>query len=190
MIDSAKISKLGLPVVIPVAEFRDLVGAGHHLDPHRAPTPPTELKKAPRAVPADPGAQRESVECVDIDRLRHASIGPMRARRDEGIAAAVLLAVRGAGAGRRARDHHLPVGLHHLDEPERVEGRLARPPSSGSPTTCGWPSDPRFLEAVWPHPGLHVLAVVLPLISARSRPSSSTRSCRCAASCAASSSCR
>jgi len=27
VIDSAKISKLGLPVVIPVAEFRDLVGA-------------------------------------------------------------------------------------------------------------------------------------------------------------------
>jgi len=28
VIDSAKISKLGLPVIIPVAEFRDLVGAG------------------------------------------------------------------------------------------------------------------------------------------------------------------
>ena len=39
VIDSAKISKLGLPVVIPVAEFRDLVGAGRHRDARRAPIP-------------------------------------------------------------------------------------------------------------------------------------------------------
>ena len=37
VIDSAKISKLGLPVIMPVAEFRDLVGAGAHRDARRAP---------------------------------------------------------------------------------------------------------------------------------------------------------
>jgi multiple sugar transport system substrate-binding protein len=38
VIDSAKISKLGLPVIIPVAEFRDLVGAASP-PPSRALTP-------------------------------------------------------------------------------------------------------------------------------------------------------
>ena len=44
-IDSAKISKLGLPVVIPVAEFRDLVGAALTSTLSGA-DPATELKKA------------------------------------------------------------------------------------------------------------------------------------------------
>jgi multiple sugar transport system substrate-binding protein len=45
VIDSAKISKLGLPVVIPVAEFRDLVGAAITATLAGA-DPGTELKKA------------------------------------------------------------------------------------------------------------------------------------------------
>ena len=45
VIDSAKISKLGLPVVIPVAEFRDLVGAGVTATLSGG-DPATELKKA------------------------------------------------------------------------------------------------------------------------------------------------
>src|SRR5215475_13236856 len=45
VIDSAKISKLGLPVVIPVAEFRDLVGAAITATLSGA-DPATELKKA------------------------------------------------------------------------------------------------------------------------------------------------
>jgi len=45
VIDSAKISKLGLPVVIPVAEFRDLVGAGLTATLSGG-DPATELKKA------------------------------------------------------------------------------------------------------------------------------------------------
>jgi multiple sugar transport system substrate-binding protein len=45
VIDSAKISKLGLPVVIPVAEFRDLVGAAITSTLAGA-DPATELKKA------------------------------------------------------------------------------------------------------------------------------------------------
>ncbi len=45
VIDSAKISKLGLPVIIPVAEFRDLVGAGVTATLSGA-DPETELKKA------------------------------------------------------------------------------------------------------------------------------------------------
>src|SRR3954467_3367289 len=45
VIDSAKISKLGLPVVIPVAEFRDLVGAAITATLAGA-DPATELKKA------------------------------------------------------------------------------------------------------------------------------------------------
>src|SRR5882672_3441350 len=45
VIDSAKISKLGLPVVIPVAEFRDLVGAALTSTLSGA-DPATELKKA------------------------------------------------------------------------------------------------------------------------------------------------
>lgn len=45
VIDSAKISKLGLPVIIPVAEFRDLVGAGITATLAGA-DPATELKKA------------------------------------------------------------------------------------------------------------------------------------------------
>ncbi len=44
-IDSAKISKLGLPVIIPVAEFRDLVGAAVTATLSGA-DPATELKKA------------------------------------------------------------------------------------------------------------------------------------------------
>jgi multiple sugar transport system substrate-binding protein len=44
-IDSAKISKLGLPVVIPVAEFRDIVGAALTATLSGA-DPATELKKA------------------------------------------------------------------------------------------------------------------------------------------------
>ena len=45
VIDAAKISKLGLPVIIPVAEFRDLVGAGITATLSGA-DPATELKKA------------------------------------------------------------------------------------------------------------------------------------------------
>jgi multiple sugar transport system substrate-binding protein len=43
-IGSAKISKLGLPVIIPVAEFRDLVGAALTATLSGA-DPATELKK-------------------------------------------------------------------------------------------------------------------------------------------------
>lgn len=45
VIGAAKISKLGLPVIIPVAEFRDLVGAGVTATLAGA-DPATELKKA------------------------------------------------------------------------------------------------------------------------------------------------
>jgi multiple sugar transport system substrate-binding protein len=45
VLDAAKISKLGLPVVIPVAEFRDLVGAGVTATLSGA-DPAAELKKA------------------------------------------------------------------------------------------------------------------------------------------------
>jgi multiple sugar transport system substrate-binding protein len=45
VVDSAKISKLGLPVIIPVAEFRDIVGAGLTATLSGA-DPATELKKA------------------------------------------------------------------------------------------------------------------------------------------------
>ena len=45
VIDSAKISKLGLPVIIPVAEFRDIVGAALTARSSGA-DPATELKKA------------------------------------------------------------------------------------------------------------------------------------------------
>lgn len=45
VIDAAKISKLGLPVIIPVAEFRDLVGAGVTATLSGA-DPATELKKS------------------------------------------------------------------------------------------------------------------------------------------------
>jgi multiple sugar transport system substrate-binding protein len=45
VIDSAKISKLGLPVVVPVAEYRDLVGAALTATLSGA-DPATELKKA------------------------------------------------------------------------------------------------------------------------------------------------
>jgi len=45
VIASAKISKLGLPVVIPVAEFRDLFGAAITATLSGA-DPATELKKA------------------------------------------------------------------------------------------------------------------------------------------------
>ena len=45
VIGSAKISKLGLPVIVPVAEFRDLVGAALTATLSGA-DPATELKKA------------------------------------------------------------------------------------------------------------------------------------------------
>jgi multiple sugar transport system substrate-binding protein len=45
VVDAAKISKLGLPVIIPVAEFRDIVGAGVTATLSGA-DPATELKKA------------------------------------------------------------------------------------------------------------------------------------------------
>jgi multiple sugar transport system substrate-binding protein len=45
VIDAAKISKLGLPVVVPVAEFRDLFGAAVTATLSGA-DPATELKKA------------------------------------------------------------------------------------------------------------------------------------------------
>ena len=45
VIDSAKISKLGLPVIIPVAEFRDLVGAAVTAT-LAGSDPAAELKKA------------------------------------------------------------------------------------------------------------------------------------------------
>ena len=50
----------GLPVVIPVTEFRDIVGAALTATSSGA-DPATELKKAHGAVQADPGAQREGV---------------------------------------------------------------------------------------------------------------------------------
>ena len=45
VIGSAKISKLGLPVIVPVAEFRDIVGAALTATLSGA-DPATELKKA------------------------------------------------------------------------------------------------------------------------------------------------
>jgi multiple sugar transport system substrate-binding protein len=45
VISSAKISKLGLPVIVPVAEFRDIVGAAVTATLSGA-DPATELKKA------------------------------------------------------------------------------------------------------------------------------------------------
>ena len=45
VVGSAKISKLGLPVIVPVAEFRDLVGAAVTATLSGA-DPATELKKA------------------------------------------------------------------------------------------------------------------------------------------------
>jgi multiple sugar transport system substrate-binding protein len=45
VIDSAKISKLGLPVIIPVAEFRDLIGSAVTATLSGG-DPATELKKA------------------------------------------------------------------------------------------------------------------------------------------------
>jgi multiple sugar transport system substrate-binding protein len=45
VIDSAKISKLGLPVIVPVAEFRDIIGAAITATLSGA-DPATELKKA------------------------------------------------------------------------------------------------------------------------------------------------
>ena len=45
VIGSAKISKLGLPVVVPVAEFRDIIGAGLTATLSGA-DPAAELKKA------------------------------------------------------------------------------------------------------------------------------------------------
>src|SRR6266403_26386 len=41
------------------------------------------------------------------------------------MAAAVLLAIRSARVDRGSCGHHLPVGLHDLDEPARMEGRRA-----------------------------------------------------------------
>src|SRR5580698_9289437 len=41
------------------------------------------------------------------------------------MATAVLLAVRSSRTDRRARGHHLSVGLYDLDEPARMEGRCA-----------------------------------------------------------------
>ena len=69
VIDSAKISKLGLPVIIPVAEFRDLVGAAHHLHA-RGRRSGGRIEEGPRAVPADPGAQRKSVKAITQVTLR------------------------------------------------------------------------------------------------------------------------
>jgi multiple sugar transport system substrate-binding protein len=45
VVGSAKISKLGLPVIVPVAEFRDIVGAALTATLSGA-DPATELKKA------------------------------------------------------------------------------------------------------------------------------------------------
>jgi len=45
VIGSAKVSKLGLPVVVPVAEFRDIIGAAVTATLSGA-DPATELKKA------------------------------------------------------------------------------------------------------------------------------------------------
>ena len=60
VVASSKISKLGLPVIVPVAEFRDIVGAALTATLSGA-DPATELKKAQRSIPADPGAQRKGV---------------------------------------------------------------------------------------------------------------------------------
>src|ERR1700736_6243923 len=56
------------------------------------------------------------------ERIGAGPIGRSRARNGR-VAAAVLLAIRGAGADRGSRGHHLPLGLHDLDEPARMEGR-------------------------------------------------------------------
>jgi multiple sugar transport system permease protein len=79
------------------------------------------------------------------------------------MAAADLLAVRGAGAGRRPRRHRLPVALHHLDEPERVEGRQPTV-FVGLANYLRMPNDPRFVEAVWHTLVYTLLSVLLPLI--------------------------
>src|SRR5271163_2261008 len=58
------------------------------------------------------------------DRIRASSIA-RHSERSGGVAAAVLLAVRAASAARGSRGHRLPMGLYDLDEPARMEGRLA-----------------------------------------------------------------
>ena len=121
VIDSAKISKLGLPVIIPVAEFRDLVGAAITSTLAGA-DPADRIEEGPRAVPADPGAQRKSVKAITQVNSGRGGHGNRAGAR---MAAAVLLAIRGAGAGRRAGRHRVSMAVHDLDEPERVEGRLA-----------------------------------------------------------------
>jgi len=101
VIGSAKISKLGLPVIVPVAEFRDIVGAAVTATLSGA-DPANRTEKGARAIPADPGAQRKVVSGVTATEATPARFGHRRARPAP-MAAAILLAVCRAGAGRGSR---------------------------------------------------------------------------------------
>jgi multiple sugar transport system substrate-binding protein len=74
VIGSAKISKLGLPVIIPVAEFRDLVGAAVTATLSGA-DPATELKKAHEQF--RPILERSEKATYGSPRHRHAWAWPV-----------------------------------------------------------------------------------------------------------------
>ena len=116
VIDAAKMSKLGLPVIIPVAEFRDLVGAAITSTLSGA-DPAAELKKAHDQL-GPIGAQRKGVSTI----AEPAKVAAVSAGKTDG-GSTIVLAVRFAGVDRRSCRHHISLAVHNLDEPERVEGR-------------------------------------------------------------------
>ena len=163
VIASAKISKLGLPVIVPVAEFRDLVGAARHRDAVGRGSR-DRAEKGARAVPPDPGAQRKGVS--DSSRAKHGG----RRRSD---AAAQRIA---AGGGRR------PIGRSSLPALIVVlaviifpwaytiwmslhEWKVGSPPTFvGLANYIRLPSDTRFVESIGHTLVYTALSVVLPLM--------------------------
>ena len=79
------------------------------------------------------------------------------------MAAAILLALRDSGAGRRACGDRVSLGVHDLDEPQRMEGRFAhdlRRPRQLLATAAGSP-----LRRIGGHTLVYTaLSVLLPLM--------------------------
>ena len=111
VIACSKISKLGLPVVVPVTEFRDIIGAALTATLSARIRRPNS--KGDRPVPADSGKVGKS----------GALARPIARRSDDAAERrrAPYWAVSGAGRRRGGRRHRHTLGLHALDERARME---------------------------------------------------------------------
>ena len=162
---SAPISKLGLPVIVPVTEFRDIIGTALTRRSSGG-DPGGRAEEGDRAVQARPREEREGMSATAASGSRRAATRPSPPRRRTGCVTKRRTYWPFAIPARRRhrRGDRLPLGLHHLDEPPGVEGRrrhrLRRPRQLPAPAHRRRASSTPCWHTLY-YTGL---AVILPLV--------------------------